>query len=119
MSTISKTKCDFCKKETSDYYSEINWIRIKTSGGYSSIIITNGRKEDKTSKIKKHIPLSPYCSLDFCCLECLANFLGFESLFNLKAKQIMDLPAEIRESYMSVIGYLANKYGLYQEKENE
>jgi hypothetical protein len=73
MSTISKYKCDYCGRDTDDMYNYIGWIRFE--GG--SLCVSKGRKQDKTAD-NKFISLATARHLDFCCLDCLVNYLKFD-----------------------------------------
>jgi hypothetical protein len=73
MSSIDKQKCDNCGKETYDKYEEIGWIQFV--GG--TITVSKGRKPDRCAD-SKFINLETSKYLDFCCLDCLVNYIKAE-----------------------------------------
>lgn len=71
MSIISKTKCNCCHKETSDFYSEKGWIKLC---GIQGIVISKGRRSDQ-SAITDWKNTKQFSDIDFCCPACLLSFV--------------------------------------------
>jgi len=66
---VTKSACDFCKRETSDRYAEDGWIQISRA----SVSVSRGRGKD--GKPDSGFYSDREGDLDFCSYECLEPWL--------------------------------------------
>jgi hypothetical protein len=70
-------KCDHCGAYTKDRYAGVGWVHIDASSGTGvRITISKGRGKDGVAEtIYKTSYPDP---LDFCDIQCMLKFLGYE-----------------------------------------
>lgn len=77
---ITTYKCDYCGKETKDYYAEKGWIHIDED----KLVVTNGRTKEGKAIINSMSVLITFYgnSADFCSLSCLIKWLFLSKEIN-------------------------------------